>query len=150
MSTLFQQNVAQINIIKNNHMGIHFEMCLVYYLLIWYKVKKRSHDWISTLLVCLCVSPSLCLVRFCQPLRYTDNRIVNIMIVYIERNNLQVELIRYSNKCWLYSRYFCEATDSMQYRPPNVNEFPEKKHVGSVSDSLGRHSAASECMASVK
>ena len=38
----------------------------------------------------------------------------------------------------------------MQYRPPNVNEFSNKKHVGSVSDSLGRLSAASECMASVK
>ena len=36
----------------------------------------------------------------------------------------------------------------MQYRPPNVNEF--SKHVGSVSDSLGRLSAASECMAIVK
>ena len=36
----------------------------------------------------------------------------------------------------------------MQYRPPNVYEF--SKHVGSVSDSLGRLSAASECMASVK
>ena len=38
----------------------------------------------------------------------------------------------------------------MQYRPSNVNEFSNKKHVGSVSDSLGRLSAASECMASVK
>ena len=37
----------------------------------------------------------------------------------------------------------------MQYRPPNVNEFSNKKHVGSVSDSLGRLSAASECMAIV-
>ena len=38
----------------------------------------------------------------------------------------------------------------MQYRPPNVNEFWKKKHVGSVSDSLDRLSVASECMTSVK
>ena len=37
-------------------------------------------------------------------LRYADKRIVNIMKVYIERNNLQLELIRYRNKCGLYSR----------------------------------------------
>ena len=41
-------------------------------------------------------------VRFGQPnrlLRYADKRIVNIMRVYIERNNLQLELIRYCKKC---------------------------------------------------
>ena len=108
-------------------MGIHFPICLVYYLQILYKVKKftRLNFYFVSLFV---FSSSLCLVRFCQLLRYTDNRIVNIMKVYIKRNNLQVELIRYS--------YLCEATDSMQYRPPNVNEF--SKHVGSVSDSLGQ------------
>ena len=48
---------------------------------------------------------------------------------------------------------FSEATDSMQYRPPNVDAFSNKKTFGSVSDSLGRLSAAnpaSECIASVK
>ena len=49
--------------IKNNHIGIHFEICLVYYILILYKVKKVTR-LNFTLLVCLCVSPSLCLVRF--------------------------------------------------------------------------------------
>ena len=39
----------------------------------------------------------------------------------------------------------------MQYRPPNVNqEFSNTNHFGSFSDSLGRLSASSECMASVK
>ena len=49
--------------IKNNHMGIHFPICLVYYLQILYKVKKftRLNFYF---LVCLFVSPSLCLVRF--------------------------------------------------------------------------------------
>ena len=42
--------------------------------------------------LCLFVSPSLTLVHFGQLLRYADKRIVNIMKVCIERNNLQVEL----------------------------------------------------------
>ena len=44
-------------------------------------------------------SPSLSLVIVGQLLRYADKRIANIMKVYIERNNLQVELIRFRNKC---------------------------------------------------
>ena len=72
------------------------------------------------------------------------------MKVYIERNNLQVELIRYRKNVDFIHVYFCEVMDSMQYRPPNVNhEFSNTKHFGSVSDSLDRFSAASECMASV-
>ena len=78
-------------------MGIHFEICLVYYLLILYKVKKVTR--FNLYFVSLFVRPSLCLVRFCELLRYTDNRIVNIMKLYIERNNLQVELIRNSKTC---------------------------------------------------
>ncbi len=45
------------------------------------------------LYVCLSLGP-LPLVHFGQLLRYADKRIVNIMKVYIERNNLQIELIR--------------------------------------------------------
>ena len=54
-------------------------------------------------LVCLFVSQSLPLVRFGQLLRYPDNCIVNIMKVYIERNNLQVELIRFCNFLTLFT-----------------------------------------------
>ena len=39
--------------------------------------------------------PSVSLVRFrhqITPLRYADKRILNIIKVYIERNNLEVEL----------------------------------------------------------
>ena len=50
--------------------------------------------------VCLFVSPSLSLGRFGQLLRYADKRIVNIMKVCIERNNLQVELIRRRKFIW--------------------------------------------------
>ena len=68
--------------------------------------------------------------------------------MYIERNNLQVELIWYSKNVDFIHVIFVKRR--IQYRPPNVNEFSNKKHVGPVSDSLGRLSAASECMASVK
>ena len=42
------------------------------------------------------VSHLLPIVRFGQPLHYAHKRIVNILKVYIERNTLQLELIRYS------------------------------------------------------
>ena len=45
-----------------------------------------------SLFVCLIVSSSFHLVRFGQLLRHADKRIVTTMKVYIERNNLQVEL----------------------------------------------------------
>ena len=45
--------------------------------------------------VCVYVSSSLHLVRFGQLLRCAHKRIVNIMKVYIERNNMQVEIIRF-------------------------------------------------------
>ena len=55
MSTLFQQSLAQ-QIIKNNH--------------IWVCTFKFAYgDCIFTLLFCLCVCPSLCLVRFGMLLR---------------------------------------------------------------------------------
>ena len=79
-------------------MGIHFPICLVYYLQIFYKVKKvtRLNFYFVSLFVCQFFALSS---PFFQLLRYTGNRIVNIMKVYIKRNNLQVELIRYS-KTW--------------------------------------------------
>ena len=59
------------------------------------------------------VSQSFILVRFGQLLCNADIRIVNIMKVYMERNNLQLELIRYSksNVDFIHG-YFCKATDS--------------------------------------
>ena len=50
------------------------------------------------LYVCLSVSPSLPLVSFGQLFRCADNCIVNIMKVYIERNNMQAELIQFRKK----------------------------------------------------
>ena len=46
----------------------------------------------------VCLLPSLHSVRFGQPLRCAHKRIVNIMKVYIERNNMQLELIRFRKK----------------------------------------------------
>ena len=83
-------------------------------------------------------------------LHYADKRILNIMKVYIERNNLQLELIRYGKNVDFIHVYFCEAIDSMQYRPPNAyREVSNTNHFGSISYSLGRLSAASECMTSL-
>ena len=97
------------------------------------------------------VSPSICLVRFGQLLRYADKRIVDIMKVYIERNNLKIEFIYDTVKSVDFIHiYFCEATDSMQYCLPNTNqEVSNTNDFGSVSDSLGRLVAASPCTASV-
>ena len=53
------------------------------------------------------VDPSLSLVRFRQQI--TLLRIVNIMKVYIERNDSQLELIRYRKKCRLYSRLLLQS-----------------------------------------
>ena len=77
-------------------------------------------------------------------------RIVNIMKVYVKVNNLQLELIRYHNNCLLYSRLlFCKVTVSMQYRSPSIyQEVSNINHFDSVSESLGRLVAASQCMAS--
>ena len=44
------------------------------------------------------IRSSLHSVRFGQMLRCAYKRIVNIMKVYIERDNLQVELIRFRKK----------------------------------------------------
>ena len=48
---------------------------------------------------------------FCTPFWLPDYAkcIVNIMKVYIKRNNLQVELIRYRNKYWLYSHLLLQS-----------------------------------------
>ena len=85
------------------------------------------------LFVCLFVSPSLCLVRFGQLLCYADKCIVNIMKVYIERNNLQVEFIRCRKK--MLTSFTCTFAKQ-------IRRFRTQNHFGSVSDRL-----AIECMA---
>ena len=66
------------------------------------------------------VSSSLHLVRFGQLLRCADKRIVNIMKVYIERNNMQVE---FSNINHLGS-----VSDSLG-RLASANRSPTQHHI---------------------
>ena len=81
----------------------HFNVCIfdITYL---YLYLRRSRDATVFVLVFGCLLPSLHSVRFGQLLRCAHKRIVNIMKVYIERNNIQVELIRFRKTCRLYSR----------------------------------------------
>ena len=51
---------------------------------------------------------------FGQLLRCIHKRIVNIMKVYIERNNMQVELTRFRKKIDFIGVYVCEAWKSMR------------------------------------
>ena len=87
-------------------------------------------------LVCLFVSLSLHWVCFGQLLRYADEHIVNIMKVYIERRKLQVELIRHRKQFDFIHFSFCEARDSMQYRPTERKlRLFGQNHFGSVYES---------------
>ena len=82
---------------------------------------------------------------------FSRDRIVSgVASSFIERNNLHVELIRHRNLFDFIHVYFCEAADSMQYRPPEhlYQEFLNTKHFGSVSNSLGQLAAPIQCIAS--
>ena len=90
--------------------------------------------------VCLSVSASLPLVHTGQPLCCAD-------LIALSYNNsiphtlkgTTSKLLRCRKKVDVIHIYFCEATDSMQYRPPNANQDVSKtNHFGSVSDSLRR------------
>ena len=52
-------------------------------------------------------------VRFGQLLHYAHKCIVNIMKVYIERNNMHAELIRFRKNVDFIHVYVCESSDSM-------------------------------------
>ena len=59
--------------------------------------------------VFVCIRSSLHSVRFGQLLRCVHKRIVNILKVYIERNNKQVEFIRFHKNIDFIHVYVCEA-----------------------------------------
>ena len=70
------------------------------------------HFWAVGLFGCssVCYLP----VRFGQLSCCSHKRIVNIMKVYIERNNMQVEIIRFRKKNVDFIHvYVCESSDSM-------------------------------------
>ena len=66
-----------------------------------YKVTIEKVDRVCVCVcvrVCVCIRSSLNSVRFGKLLRCAHKRIVTIMKVYIERKNIQVELIRFRKK----------------------------------------------------
>ena len=65
---------------------------------LYINLSRSRYCLLLGLAVYLCVSSSLHLVRFVPLLRCAHKRIVNIIKVYIERNNMPVELIRFRKK----------------------------------------------------
>ena len=59
---------------------------------------KRSRDGTEIVPSCVCLLPWLHSVRFGHLLRSAHKRIVNIMTVYMERKNVQLELIQFRKK----------------------------------------------------
>ena len=77
---------------------------------------------------------SVPLVRFRHPitlLRAADKRIVNIMKAYIERNNLQLELIRYCKMLILFMFTFVRATANISHGSMKETNL---RHLDVVSD----------------
>ena len=65
-----------------------------------------------------------------------------------QKEQLATRINMLPKKVDFFHIYFYEVRDSVQYRPPNANQVSTANHFGSVSDSLDRLAAASECMAS--
>ena len=107
---------------------------------------RRSHDWLLSSLVLRFFLVHFTLLRY-----YADKRIVNIIEVYIERNNLQLELIQYHKKMWLYSCLLLRRDEFNAISSTNIayQKVSNTNHFGSVSDSIGWLAAMCECMASV-
>ena len=66
--------------------------------------------WIFFVYLSVCMSVPR-FIYFGQLLRCADKRIVNIMKVYIERNSMQVELIRSHKKYRLHSRLLLRSLE---------------------------------------
>ena len=67
----------------------------------------------------ICNSTELYLhIQYYKHIHYKINALVNITKLYIERSNLQLELIRY--RIDFIDMFACEATVAMQYLPPNA------------------------------
>ena len=60
-------------------------------------VRGCLFGWVEVCL-CVCIRSSHQSVRSGQPLRCARKRVVNIIKVYIERSNMQVELMRFRKK----------------------------------------------------
>ena len=71
-------------------------VCVVWCVCVWY-VRAWVHGCMRACM-CVCIRSSLHSVRFGQLLQCAHKCIVNIMKVYIKRNNKHVELIRFCKK----------------------------------------------------
>ena len=101
--------------------AIHSDACLLYTIDFLLSLGLFVCFYVC-LFVSLFVSSSLHLVCFGQLLRCADKRIVKIMKMYIERNNMQVELIRFRKKNTDFIHvYFSKGMNTMQYRSPNAS-----------------------------
>ena len=113
------------------------------------------------------VCPSVPLLRFRHKItlsRYADNRIDNIMKVYIERNHLQLYLIRHREQMLTLFKLIFAKQCSIAHRT-HISGISDTNHFGhchfltviedsdsflhSVFDSLGQLACVSQCMASV-
>ena len=97
---------------------IHSMFCSYFLMsLTGYVYIRRSRDgsaiwrW-----MCACVRVYQILASFSSLWAAAHKRIVNIMKVYIERNNMQVELIRFRKKYRLYSRLFLQSEEFSDQR----------------------------------
>ena len=73
--------------------------------------------------------------RFVTRLRYAETRMVNIVKAYVERNKLQLQLIRYCKNGDFSYVYFCEGTVSCNivhrvgteiYQPSSITLISER------------------------
>ena len=108
--------------------------------------------FVLCLFVCLFVSSSLSLGHFGPFSYYADKCIVHVIKLYIERNNLQVELIRCRKKCLLFSglsfakrRVQCNIAHRTQIRRFRTQAISAT----SLSQSIGRLTVAIQCMANI-
>ena len=74
-----------------------------------YAFTKLQLKEVDRVCVRACIRSLLHSVRFGKLLRCAHKRIINITKVYIERKNIQVELIPFRKKYRLFHVNFCEA-----------------------------------------
>ena len=87
-------------------------------------------------------------VRFWQLLRCAHQRIVNIMKLYNESNNIQVELIRFRKNIDFIRVYFCESMKSKRLAclrlDSRYNIMPVRYYIITLSVTLSAHKARTE------
>ena len=111
---LLQKNLV-IKLQTEMAYSVLFKVCSFQDTALWYLNLRRSRDCL-----CSCVRSFVCSlldsihsVRFGQLLRCAHKRIVNIMKVYMERKNRQLELIRLRKKDIAFIHVYFFRTDEV-------------------------------------